>query len=728
MADDVDVDAVRKQVASAFAQIASDLDSINRRARDATSSSGGIGKLDAAFSGMAKGLLGATGLAAGLYQVAKGIESVAVAGTQLQYLARDSGYATKSVTEMQGAMRMMGASAQEADRTVGNLGNKMQSLAVFKEGSEIWQGMAKFPGAGAAIANTLMGIAQEGMKTGDQMGATLKMLQLFNKQSPETKFAWAQVWGESVSHLENMERKLRITRDLAIPELNTAAHEKYLENLVGWQLKIESVWTHIASHAIEKINEVVAAQGEASLTTKDVIDWGNSEIDKTLRTLRNTMEEFRAIKRWWEGVKDNAYTVTGMRRENEYDPNHKPFDVHDIPGNKMYPRGDDPMGADYQRSQTAVGRFQGWWWGNQWYQGKDKPIEYPQGEDPMGKDYTRGRFHSNEYWNGKQRSGFMGTSDATDFSGRARRDDLVETEKESSKTLIEIRDTLQRMESGVPKSSSGGGGGGDSTFNIGTGIRGGNAQASVGGFRPNRRQGGMSGPDDGVGAGLSGSEFMAARRARFAEEAKDPKVRERLMAMMSSEGTPQQSLESLANRMDYSGRTLSAGLSPAFYGPMRNGIFEQHLAKIRSDPKLREKYDRMIDNVLVKGSNELGGRTDQGMPSDPNGMWGYGTPLWKKIGGNVFTDWGGGPGGHAGAARYRRMIEQGTAGELEARSKIDQAQAPDKWSGGINAKVEFLNVPGGVKTSADSDGDVFKQLQISRTKQMGVYNQSYGYE
>jgi len=37
--------------------------------------------------------------------------------------------------------------------------------------------------------------------------------------------------------------------------------------------------------------------------------------------------------------------------------------------------------------------------------------------------------------------------------------------------------------------------------------------------------------------------------------------------------------------------------------------------------------------------------------------------------------------------------------------------------------VEFLNVPPGVRTSADTNGDVFKDLQISKTKQSGVYRQ-----
>jgi hypothetical protein len=66
MADEVDVEAIRKQVAGAFAQIANDLDGLNRRAKDATSSSDGIDKLDIAMSGLAKTMLGTAGVAGGL--------------------------------------------------------------------------------------------------------------------------------------------------------------------------------------------------------------------------------------------------------------------------------------------------------------------------------------------------------------------------------------------------------------------------------------------------------------------------------------------------------------------------------------------------------------------------------------------------------------------------------------------------------------------------------------
>jgi hypothetical protein len=59
------------------------------------------------------------------------------------------------------------------------------------------------------------------------------------------------------------------------------------------------------------------------------------------------------------------------------------------------------------------------------------------------------------------------------------------------------------------------------------------------------------------------------------------------------------------------------------------------------------------------------------------------------------------------------------------RSTVDKAQsaAGGSGNGNINASVEFLNVPPGVRTKADMEGSVFKDLQIRKTKQSGVYRE-----
>jgi hypothetical protein len=84
------------------------------------------------------------------------------------------------------------------------------------------------------------------------------------------------------------------------------------------------------------------------------------------------------------------------------------------------------------------------------------------------------------------------------------------------------------------------------------------------------------------------------------------------------------------------------------------------MASLERNPKQRAAMQAAIDQVLG-GSNITEGATDQGMTTDPNGRWLGGR---KIIGGEVFNDWGGGPGGHAGAARFREAQQARVQGSI----------------------------------------------------------------
>jgi hypothetical protein len=164
--------------------------------------------------------------------------------------------------------------------------------------------------------------------------------------------------------------------------------------------------------------------------------------------------------------------------------------------------------------------------------------------------------------------------------------------------------------------------------------------------------------DDGVGEGLTGSSYLAARRQRFADEMRDnPALREQVAGMLVTEGErdPVPVAESLFNRMDYSGSTVQRGLHSGFYGPINRGELPAAISQLHRNPELRERMDRAIDAALG-GSNLIRGATDQGLPTDPNGMWQGGRI--DRHHGNIFNDWGGGPGGHAGSRAYRENLQR----------------------------------------------------------------------
>jgi len=190
--------------------------------------------------------------------------------------------------------------------------------------------------------------------------------------------------------------------------------------------------------------------------------------------------------------------------------------------------------------------------------------------------------------------------------------------------------------------------------------------------------------DTSIGKGLSDSAFLAARRSRFADEIKnDPTLKTHLGAMLLTEGASGgATIESMFNRADMRGWTLRQALGygadgrinpKSFYGPIRRGELPGAIAKLNRNPKLREKMFGYIDNALA-GSHIIGGFTDQGLPTDPNGsLRGGRGRVMKKIGGNEFLDWGAGKWagkfGHAGSEAYRKFIEGGINGEAAA-SKV----------------------------------------------------------
>jgi hypothetical protein len=156
--------------------------------------------------------------------------------------------------------------------------------------------------------------------------------------------------------------------------------------------------------------------------------------------------------------------------------------------------------------------------------------------------------------------------------------------------------------------------------------------------------------------------YIAQQRAQFNCELLNQPTRDEISAMMVSEdeSNPVPVLESLLNRAlflkshDIS-RTLHQMLHSGFYGPINRGRLPHFVNELQNDVKLRKKMYSAIDMVLA-GSDFVRGHTDQGLPSDPGGKFEI-AHSHVMIGGEVFGDWGGGPGSYAGAAIWRCIFE-----------------------------------------------------------------------
>jgi putative peptidoglycan binding protein len=157
--------------------------------------------------------------------------------------------------------------------------------------------------------------------------------------------------------------------------------------------------------------------------------------------------------------------------------------------------------------------------------------------------------------------------------------------------------------------------------------------------------------------------YIAQQRTQFVKDLVDPTTHDQVCAMMITEDAahPVPCLESLLNRILYCNsrgwkQTILSMLHSGFYGPYNRGMYPRTIRQLQANPALQAKMDAAIATVMA-GSDLIHGFTDQGLPTDPNGQ----RQPQMRLGGNIFNDWGGGPGGHDGAEAWRQVFEAAAA-------------------------------------------------------------------
>lgn len=174
------------------------------------------------------------------------------------------------------------------------------------------------------------------------------------------------------------------------------------------------------------------------------------------------------------------------------------------------------------------------------------------------------------------------------------------------------------------------------------------------------------------------SSVLAQERAKFANELNDPRVRWETLAMiaMEMEEDPAAVAESLLNRSDYAKTSIHNMLHSGFYGPINFGKLAGEIRRLQANPERAAKINAGLETAL-RGSNLIGGATDQGMASDPNAKHGPANIRY----GEIYNDWGGGPGGHTGAEIYRQRQQQ------RVRAGMHQAEMGEQFAMDITRRI-----------------------------------------
>jgi hypothetical protein len=186
-------------------------------------------------------------------------------------------------------------------------------------------------------------------------------------------------------------------------------------------------------------------------------------------------------------------------------------------------------------------------------------------------------------------------------------------------------------------------------------------------------QGRLAGTDTPPTAGFS--RVLQQERSRLATELQDPRRRWEALAVLAleHEHDPAAVAESLLNRSNYARTSVHDMIHSGFYGPVNFGKLGREMRALQNNPERAARLNAGLETAL-RGSNLIGGATDQGSGRDPNVGWRGGRVIRF---GETYNDWDGGPGGHDRAALWRKQQQQ------RVRAQQQQTQQREEFGHGL---------------------------------------------
>jgi len=626
---------------------------------------GPVKAMDAAVAGLTKTLVGAGGLALGLAGVAKSFDVFAVGELKIKNFAINTGFSVDSIKNLRVQLSAAGIDAGAAAQGIGSIGSKLQEVLALQETSSFYKSLQ-------ASSPALAEQVRQLMNAGKQQEALNVLQEAYNKGGERFK-AWLPT-ATGMSRAAFEAGKVGMKGLIEPWKFNDDEAAKYHKTMTNLETIGTGVWTSMTYTMLENINKMIGGEGgmkALNASAKEFADgFKNFFNTYVFETLKTTKQEF-------------GWVVDAIAKVDEYINNL-------IGSDKDKEGGGDQTGKLMQMFRKKMGFVRADEGGDRAY--TPPPVAPPASGAEKGS--------GGGIWDWiKKNISFTSEAAASTLPpgampGLAK--EVAETDKDSNKLLGDMRDTLQKWDQLREGVTAGGGGTQVASLGPGGGALGATGGDAGGGGNRNRLAGGSTGGPPGSsapgetpdsGEGKQGSEYLAARRAAQLKEIENnPQLKLQIAAMVTKEheSDPVAVMESLANRTDYvNSERAKKGLPPvslqqmllgkpggkSFYGPIRKGLLPGAMAELSRDPnRLAKIYDAMSE--VYKGSNVLEGATDQGSGNDPNVGWAGGRVVRH---GETYNDFGGGPGGHEGARKYREALQKGFREGVAA--KVSQSQS-----------------------------------------------------
>ena len=223
-----------------------------------------IKEMNLGLKEMAGTLLGPVGIAYGITQVGKALETFAVGQMRLQNFARDAGYTSTSIQRLQAAGEHMGYTIEETNEIIKNFGGTVNDLQLNRQASDLWRQLDRIRDGGHEVALTIRRMKDEGRDNAEiQEYAANLIVQQLRRQTVEGNRA-AQALSEAfkipISFAEQLAGAKKKISDDDILVLTPEQRKKQEEYNDAWLKMKREFWKDLGTIEQAIIDTLVDAK------------------------------------------------------------------------------------------------------------------------------------------------------------------------------------------------------------------------------------------------------------------------------------------------------------------------------------------------------------------------------------------------------------------------------------------------------------------------------------